>query len=64
MTATDTYSIDRARTRRPSHARRKSVLFCSECGYENPVGGDWELSRQGDHEVRYCPNCDSVVTDR
>jgi hypothetical protein len=64
MTATDTYPLDRARTERPSHARSKSVLFCVECGHENPVDGDWVLDREDGHETRYCPNCDSVVTDR
>ncbi|WP_284009033.1 hypothetical protein [Haloarcula pelagica] len=64
MTATDTYSLDRAQSGGPSQARQKGVLFCAECGHESPVGGDWLLRRDEDRERRYCPVCDAVVTDR
>lgn len=28
-----------------SGARRKSVLYCPECGHASPIGGDWHVER-------------------
>lgn len=47
-------------------SRRKAVLFCPECGHEDPVDGDWVERDDYDERVRElaCPKCTTVVTGR
>ena len=52
-----------------SSARNKSVLFCQDCGHENPVEGDWRIGRRALgtslEQVAYrCPDCGHVLTVR
>lgn len=49
-----------------SRPRRKSVLFCANCGHESAVDGDWLLhERSGSRSVWYqCPECSRAVSVR
>ncbi len=46
--------------------RRKSVLFCPDCGHESLVGGDWIADDDYVTRTRHvcCPECETTVTDR
>ena len=46
--------------------RRKSVLFCANCGHDSHVNGDWVLhERRGSRSVWYqCPECGRAVSVR
>ncbi|WP_136687901.1 hypothetical protein [Halorhabdus amylolytica] len=46
--------------------RRKSVLFCANCGHDSHVEGDWVLhERRGSRSVWYqCPECGHAVSVR
>ncbi|WP_210408888.1 hypothetical protein [Halorhabdus rudnickae] len=46
--------------------RRKSVLFCANCGHDSHVQGDWVLhERRGSRSVWYqCPECGRAVSVR
>jgi len=44
--------------------RRKSVLFCPDCGHESRVDGDWQVQTRDDRHVYGCPACDAVVSER
>ena len=62
--------VPQVRTPPESHARRtsKAVLFCPDCGHENPVDGDWVVRTRGngsDERVVYaCPVCETVIQVR
>jgi DNA-directed RNA polymerase subunit RPC12/RpoP len=46
--------------------RRKAVLFCSTCGHEDRVDGDWLVGvdrGSGTREIR-CPTCETTLTTR
>jgi predicted RNA-binding Zn-ribbon protein involved in translation (DUF1610 family) len=45
-------------------SRRKSLLFCQDCGHESPVDGDWVVQPEGDHCRYVCPTCQHVLTAR
>lgn len=47
-------------------ARRKSVLFCANCGHDSHVNGDWIMhKRSGSRSIWYqCPECSRVVSVR
>lgn len=47
-----------------STLRRKSTLFCQDCGHESPVDGDWVVQTQSDHRLYVCPECQHVLTTR
>lgn len=64
MTSIDTYAPDATTAERPAHTRQKGTLFCVACGYENPVGGNWDLHDDGEGLTRYCPNCHTAISDR
>ncbi|SEN82350.1 hypothetical protein SAMN05216388_1005135 [Halorientalis persicus] len=46
--------------------RRKDVLFCSSCGHESLVGGDWIATDDYLTRTRHlrCPECSTTITDR
>jgi len=44
--------------------RRKTVLFCQDCGHASPVDGDWHVRTVGNHQRTRCPECGRVVDDR
>jgi len=46
--------------------RRKSVLFCPDCGHESLLDGDWVATDDRAARVRHirCPVCETVVTNR
>lgn len=44
--------------------RRKSTLFCPDCGHESPPDGDWTRRRRRDTEQFVCPECRAAVTER
>jgi hypothetical protein len=52
----------------PRGSASKAVLFCRECGHENPVDGDWatrERTASGDRQRVYeCPVCRATVETR
>jgi hypothetical protein len=35
------------------------VLFCPECGHENPADGDW--LRDSETKAERCPECEAVL---
>lgn len=47
-----------------SPPRRKAVLFCPDCGHENPVDGDWRRRRSSRSVDYVCPDCRATVTSR
>ncbi|WP_435100278.1 hypothetical protein [Halorubrum sp. N11] len=47
---------------RPS--RGKSVLFCAECSFENPVSEGWLVVSEGDERTIVCPECGHVADHR
>lgn len=44
--------------------RRKSVLFCPECGHESTATGDWVVSERDGRTDYDCPDCGATVTTR
>lgn len=46
----------------------KTVLFCSQCGHESPIDGDWSVDActddGGSTSVYECPECEAVITVR
>jgi phage terminase large subunit GpA-like protein len=53
-----------AAPRQPSASpRRKAVLFCPECGHENPIDGDWLTSPASTaaQPQRRCPQCATII---
>jgi transcription elongation factor Elf1 len=51
-----------SRTEAPpgGESRRKTTLFCAECGHESGHDGDW-IDWQSDGETLVCPDCGAVV---
>jgi uncharacterized Zn finger protein len=45
-------------------ARRKSVLFCAECSFENPVSEGWLVVSDGSERTIVCPECGHVADHR
>jgi predicted RNA-binding Zn-ribbon protein involved in translation (DUF1610 family) len=41
--------------------RRKTVLFCPECGHESAITGGWIVSYDTGREVYECPSCGATV---
>ena len=50
--------------RGPRSSRRKSVLFCAECSFENPVSEGWLVVSDGDERTIVCPECGYVADHR
>ena len=48
----------------PPPSRRKSVLFCVECSFENPVTEGWLVVSDGDERTIVCPECGHVADHR
>ncbi len=48
----------------PPPERRKTVLFCPECGHESPLTDDWEGVSADDDRLLVCPDCGTVVDRR
>ena len=48
----------------PRSSRRKSVLFCTECSFENPVSKGWLVVSDGDERTIVCPQCGHVADHR
>jgi uncharacterized Zn finger protein len=48
----------------PRSARRKSVLFCAECSFENPVSEGWLVVSDGSERTIVCPECGHVADHR
>ncbi len=48
----------------PRSSRRKSVLFCAECSFENPVSEGWLVVGDGDERTIVCPQCGHVADHR
>lgn len=44
--------------------RAKTVLFCTACGHESHVAGDWVVRDDGDATVYECPVCGVAITRR
>ncbi|WP_050032310.1 hypothetical protein [Halorubrum halophilum] len=44
--------------------RGKSVLFCAECSFENPVSEGWLVVSDGDERTIVCPECGHVADHR
>ena len=51
-----------------SSTRTKATLFCSVCGHESPLDGDWDESETatelGDRLALSCPDCATTITRR
>lgn len=64
MSKSDPHPVTEATVRQP-HAppQRKAVLFCPECGHENPVDGDWIAATPSTAEQPQlsCPQCTTVI---
>jgi len=43
---------------------RKSVLFCAECSFQNPVSEGWLVVSDGDARTIVCPECGHVADHR
>lgn len=44
---------------------RKPVLFCSVCGYDAPVDGEWSVQERAcDRTDINCPECDNLVVSQ
>jgi uncharacterized Zn finger protein len=43
---------------------RKSVLFCAECSFQNPVSDGWLVVSDGDERTIVCPECGHVADHR
>ena len=59
--------MDRSQPNVPVSAdesRRKSVLFCQDCGHQSPIDGDWMIRVQGNKLLYVCPTCHHVLTER
>jgi predicted RNA-binding Zn-ribbon protein involved in translation (DUF1610 family) len=57
--------------RRPPPAsgpRRKSTLYCPDCGHESTIDGDWRVDHtvvdDRDRAVYSCPECGAVIARR
>ncbi|WP_226005787.1 TFIIB-type zinc ribbon-containing protein [Natrinema salinisoli] len=48
----------------PPSERRKTVLFCPECGHESPITDDWETMTADGDRLLVCTDCGSVVDRR
>jgi len=48
----------------PRSSRRKSVLFCAECSFENPVSEGWLVVSDGDERTIVCPQCGHIADHR
>ncbi|QLG28635.1 hypothetical protein HUG10_14255 [Halorarum halophilum] len=44
--------------------RRKTVLFCPECGYESPIAENWLETTTDAARVLVCPVCETIVDRR
>lgn len=44
--------------------RRKTTLFCPDCGHASPVDGDWRVHTASGRQRLRCPECRTVVDDR
>lgn len=44
--------------------RRKSTLFCWECGHTSPIEAEWVLDTHGDYVQQVCPDCNTVLSER
>jgi DNA-directed RNA polymerase subunit RPC12/RpoP len=62
MNADASSSQSDASSSRPS--RGKSVLFCAECSFENPVSEGWLVVSDGDERTIVCPECGHVADHR
>jgi|GEM_PF-328481 len=45
-------------------SREKSVLFCAECSFENPISDGWLIVNEGDERTVVCPDCGHVADHR
>ncbi|WP_435075726.1 hypothetical protein [Halorubrum sp. HHNYT27] len=43
---------------------RKSVLFCAECSFQNPVSKGWLVVSDGEERTIVCPECGHVADHR
>ena len=48
----------------PRSSPRKSVLFCAECSFQNPVSEGWLVVSDGDERAVVCPECGHVADHR
>ena len=48
----------------PRSAPRKSVLFCAECSFENPISDGWLVVSDGEKRTIVCPECGYVADHR
>jgi len=48
----------------PRSSPRKSVLFCAECSFQNPVSEGWLIVSDGDERTVVCPECGHVADRR
>jgi NMD protein affecting ribosome stability and mRNA decay len=44
--------------------RRKSVLFCPDCGHESGFHGDWIREDHASRTTHTCPVCETTVENR
>ena len=44
--------------------RRKTLLFCPDCGYEGHAAEDWDVLSDEDGSAFVCPTCETVVARR
>jgi predicted RNA-binding Zn-ribbon protein involved in translation (DUF1610 family) len=45
-------------------SRRKTTLFCPNCGHENDVSGDWIVHSEDARQRYDCPVCNTTITKR
>jgi len=64
MTSIKTSPVYSTTARRSPDGRPKAVLFCSSCGHESPVSGDWVVERAEESETYRCPDCHTVISSR
>lgn len=42
----------------------KATLYCSECGHDSHINGDWIIHVLTDSLTYECPNCESAIDSR
>ncbi|MFC7028179.1 zinc ribbon domain-containing protein [Halomicroarcula sp. GCM10025324] len=64
MTSTTPFTTDAIEEFAPGDERRKTVLFCPDCGHESELDGDWHTEGEDGRERLRCPVCRTVVSSQ
>jgi predicted RNA-binding Zn-ribbon protein involved in translation (DUF1610 family) len=62
MTSIDTHCTPASAETPPlDQSRRKSVLFCPNCGHESGIEDDWIVRSNGETRTYVCPVCEATI---